>query len=82
MKKELNLQDKTLEIKQIKEALNERVFEAALQHESKLHVCKELKRVVGLEEYSKYVNGPPSRLIFKFRSGAHGLFEELGSHAI
>ena len=30
----------------------------ALQHKSKLHVYKELKRVVGLEEYLKYVKGP------------------------
>ena len=32
-KKELNLQDKILEIKQIKETLHERELEATLQHE-------------------------------------------------
>ena len=84
LKKELNLQDKVLEIKQVKEALVKREceeFEMALKHKSKLRVYKELKRGVGCEEYLKYVQGPPSRLFFKFRSGTHGLFEELGRHA-
>ena len=54
---------------------------ALQQHKSKLHVYKELKQVIGLEEYFKYVKGPPSRLFLKFRSGTHGLFEELGRHA-
>ena len=53
----------------------------ALQHKSKMCVCKELKRGVGFEEYLKYVKGPSSRLLFKFRSGIHGLFEELSRHA-
>ena len=34
----------------------------ALVHKSKLRVYKELKRGVGLEEYLRYVKGPPSRL--------------------
>ena len=34
--------------------------------------------MVGLEEYFKYVR---KRIVFKFRSGTHGLFEELGRHA-
>ena len=46
-----------------------------------MRVYKELKRGVEFEEYLKYVKGPPSRLLFKFRSGAHWLFEELGRHA-
>ena len=53
----------------------------ALRHNSKLRVYKEMKCGVGFEEYLKYVKGPPSRLYFKFRSGTHGLFEELGRHA-
>ena len=84
LKKELNLQDKVLEIKLIKEALDKREcekFEMALQHKLKLRVYKELKHEVGFEEYSKHVKGPSSRLLFKFRSGTHGLFEELGRHA-
>ena len=84
LRKELDLQDKILERKLIKEALDRREceeFEMALRHKSKLRVYKELKRGVGLEEYLRYVKGPPSRLFFKFRSGTHGLFEELGRHA-
>ena len=80
----MDLQDKILERKLIKEALDRREceeFEMALRHKSKLRVYKELKRGVGLEEYLRYVKGPPSRLFFKFRSGTHGLFEELGRHA-
>ena len=53
----------------------------ALQHKSKSHVYKELKQVVGFDEYLKYVKGPPSILIFMFCSGTHELFEELGRHA-
>ena len=34
-----------------------------------------------LEEYLNYLKGAPARLFFKFRSGTHGLFEELGRHA-
>ena len=30
----------------------------ALQHKSKSHVYKELKQVVGFDEYLKYVKGP------------------------
>ena len=61
-RKELNIQDKTLEIKLIKEVCDERAcgeFEMALQHKSKLRVYKELKRRIGHEEYLKYVKGTP-----------------------
>ena len=61
----MNVQDKILEIKLIKEALERREceeFEMALRHKSKLCVYKELKRGVEFEEYLKYVKGPPSRL--------------------
>ena len=30
--------------------------------------------------YLEYVKGTPTRLFLKFRSGTHGLFEELGAH--
>ena len=36
-------------------------------------VCKEMKRVVRLEEYLKHVNGTISELIFEFHSGTCGL---------
>ena len=52
-----------------------------MHHHSKLRVYKELKRGVEFEEYLKYEKGPPSRLLFKFGSGAHWLYEELGRHA-
>ena len=65
LRKELDLQDKILERKLIKEALDRREceeFEMALRHKSKLLVYKELKRGVGFEEYLRYVKGPTSRL--------------------
>ena len=80
----MNLQDKILEIKLIKEALDRREceeFEMGLRHKSKLCVYKELKYGVGFEEYLKYVKGPPSRLFFNFRSCPDGIFEEVGTHA-
>ena len=82
--KELDIQDIVTDAKSIKEALEKREsvnFEVAMQHKSKLRVYRELKREIGLEEYLKYVKGPASRLFFKFRSGTHRLFEELGRHA-
>ena len=39
-----------------------------------------MNRWHGFEEYLKYVKGPHSRLFLKFRSGTHGLYEELGKH--
>ena len=39
-----------------------------------------MKREIGFEEYLEYIKGAASRLFFKFRSGTHGLFEELGRH--
>ena len=38
---------------------------------------KELKQEIGFEER---LEGAPSRLFLKFRSGTHGLFEGLGRH--
>ena len=51
-----------------------------LQYKSKLRVYRELKQEIGFEEYLEYVKGAPSRLFLKFRSGTHGLFEELGRY--
>ena len=51
-----------------------------MQHKSKLRVYRESRREIGFEEYLKYVKGAASRLFLKFRSGTHGLFEELGRH--
>ena len=46
-----------------------------------MRVCKELKHGVGFDEHLKHVKGFSSWLLFKFRSGTHGLFEDLGRHA-
>ena len=83
LKKELGLQDQVLDIKLIQKALDQREceeFEMALQHKSLLRVHGELKQEIAFEEYLEYVNGAPSRLFYKFRSGIHGFFEELGRH--
>ena len=64
LKRELDLQDKALNIKIMKEALAKREceeFEMCLQHKSKLQVYREVKRKVGFEEYFEYINGDPSR---------------------
>ena len=56
LKKELNLHDKILDMKLIKDPLIKcEEFEMALQHKSKLHVCKELKCGVWFEEFLKNV---------------------------
>ena len=39
-----------------------------------------IKRLVGFKKYLHGVSDAGSRLIFKFRSGTHGLNEELGRH--
>ena len=59
--KDLDLQDKDLVVKIIREAIDKREckqFETALQHNSKLRAHRELKG----EEYLKYLNGAASRL--------------------
>ena len=66
--KNLDLQDKDLAVKLIREAIDKGgecwQFETALQHtcRSKLRVYRELKGEI--EEYLKYVKGAPSRLFF------------------
>ena len=83
LKKELDLQARKVNAKEIRKAIEARElkeFELALQHKSKLHFYRDLKTEVGFEEYLKYVKGADARLFFKFRSGTHGLFEELGRH--
>ena len=84
LRKELNLQDKILEIKLIKGALNRREceeVEMALRDKSKLRVYKESKLRVGFEEYLKYVKEPLLDCFLKVPFGYHWLFEEWGRHA-
>ena len=69
LKKEFNFQDKVLDIKLIKRALDKtkyEEFEMALQHKSKLYIYRELKWEVGLDKYLEYAKGTPSRLFSSF----------------
>ena len=55
-------------------------FEEGLDSKVKLTCYKTFGKVI---EFKKYLHGPGdagSRLLFKFRSGTHGLNEELGRH--
>ena len=81
LKKELCLKDQVLAIKLINKVVDQREceeFEIALKNKSKLWVYRELKQEIGVEEYLEYAKRAASRLFFKFRSGIHGLLEELG----
>ena len=83
LKKELDLEDGIVRAKHIHKAIESRELrelETGLQHKSKLRLYRDLKKEVGFEEYSQYVKGADARLFFKFRSGTHRLFEELGRH--
>ena len=65
LKKELDLQDKVLDVRIIKEALIKREydeFQMAMQHKSKLYIYQELKHEIQFEEYLEYVKGVASRL--------------------
>ena len=65
LKIELGLQDQVLDIKIIKNGLDQRErekFEMALQHKSKLRDYRELKWEIGFEEYLEHVKEAPSRL--------------------
>ena len=58
LKKELDLQNKVFDIKQILNTTGSselKESEMVLQHKSKLHNCKGLKEVIGFEEYLEYV---------------------------
>ena len=59
LKKELELQNKVLHVKQIHNVIESKQFkefEMGLKHKSKLCIYKELKREVGFEEYLEYIN--------------------------
>ena len=73
LKKELDLQDKALNVKLLRKALDRREheeFKVVLQHKSKLHLYRKLKWEKGPEEYLEFVKGAlPDYL--KFCSGTH-----------
>ena len=69
LKQELDLQNGVLNAKQICKAIESRElweFEMALQYKYKLHIYKELKGEVRLEEYLEYVKGGHARLFLNF----------------
>ena len=57
-----------------------RKFEEGLNSKVKLSLYKTFNKVVEFKEYLHGVSDAASRLMFKFRSGTHGLNEELGRH--
>ena len=57
-----------------------RKFEEGLNSKDKLSLYKTFNKVVEFKEYLHGVSDAGSRLMFKFRSGTHGLNEELGRH--
>ena len=67
----------------VEECISEResrTFEEGLNTKVKLDTYKRFGKRV---EFKKYLHGicdAGSRLLFKFRSGTHGLNEELGKH--
>ena len=59
-----------------------KAFWKGLDIKTKLHTCM-YKRFVKQSQFRKYLHGlcdAGTRLMFKFRSGTHGLNEELGRH--
>ena len=48
---------------------------------SKLRVYRDLKEDFECKKYSHGVSDMGSKLLFRFRSGTHGLNEELGRHS-
>ena len=53
---------------------------ASMCEKSKLRVYRELKEVFECKKYLYRVPDMGSKLLFRFRSGTHGLNEELGRH--
>ena len=68
LKKEVDIHDKVLDVKIIKNYLKRgcALFEMALQHKSKKHMNKDLKQEDGFEKDLEYVKRVSSRLPFKF----------------
>ena len=57
-----------MDVKLVRKALDEREcedLEMVLQHKSKLHICREVKREVVFEDYLEHVKGVASRLFSK-----------------
>ena len=55
-------------------------FEEGLNSKVKLSLYRTFGTIVGFKKYLRGVGDAGTRLLFKFRSGTHGLNEELGRH--
>ena len=67
----------------VEECISEREsrrFEEGLNTKVKLDIYKRFGKSVEFKKYLHGVYDAGSRLLFKFRSGTHGLNEELGRH--
>ena len=67
----------------VEECISEREsrrFEEGLNTKVKLYIYKRFGKSVEFKKYLHGVCDAGSRLLFKFRSGTHGLNEELGRH--
>ena len=67
----------------VEECISEREsrrFEEGLNTKVKLDIYKRFGKSVEFKKYLHGVSDAGSRLLFKFRSGTHGLNEELGRH--
>ena len=55
-------------------------FEEGLNSKVKLSLYRTFGKIVEFKKYLRGVSDAGTRLLFKFRSGTHGLNEELGRH--
>ena len=56
------------------------MYDEGLNSKVKLSLYRTFSKKVGFKKYLHGVSDAGSRLLFKFRSGTHGLNEELGRH--
>ena len=56
-------------------------FEEGISTKVKLDIYKQFGKSVELKKYLHGICDVGSKLLFKFRSGTHGLNEELGRHS-
>ena len=67
----------------VEECISEReckLYDEGLNSKVKLSLYRTFSKNVGFKKYLHGVSDAGSRLLFKFRSGTHGLNEELGRH--
>ena len=62
------------------EGIDEGKFEEGLNSKVKLSLYRTFGKIVEFKKYLRGVGDAGTRLLFKFRSGTHGLNEELGRH--